>query len=206
MKFVKENACAIPTQTQTEIQGLLGRLSDAKTKETSCQRLTSIINSLAKPFQPLPVSPEEKRKESIKLFIHLIGKTEDEYKTLLKKFIETTTEKERVSIMMESIQKLKFYQLYTLAFKFEELQISDAEKRQDLAKLIVDNSGTTIIEKLYSQITYISEEELGTVVKKAAAYFPSEEIRFEMCKLLINEYSTDVCRHINEFNLAKEHR
>lgn len=237
--FVKSNEKAITPSQREEIKTLLGRLNDATTKAASCTALKSIINTAAKNLQ-LPdtklqtaaaaiVQPDVKHlKEAEQVLNSAINYSHDGSTTKMddctKRFVEMTTEAERVFIIKRVIRKDEKSSdspavLEYLTAEFKKLKMTKEQDRTDILKMIASIDGYFGAKGIGNfQITKKeSRAEIAQLIAKRFAVFQesfaeylanfeidSEDDRFEIAKIHASNTNNWQTRTTNKVSQERE--
>lgn len=200
--FIKNYTIAIPNSEQKRANNLLGRLSDPKTKESTCKDLAALINTVAHPpqgyFQSFkgaiiglisyvtgtiwqqPLTPrEEPLKPESKQYL----------KSLLKQWGETDENINKCKLDQEAVRfdiakRMALNDPSTLIYKIMDFQLSE-ENRFKVAESIICTDTKFHVGALCA-ITNIDKFEL------------TYQHRFEIASKANNDM---VCVHIEKFDL-----
>lgn len=213
-EFINNNP--IPVLEQKHIQCLLEKISDLKSKDASCQELATLIAGLAKTIS----EPEKKDELSANqsdnnrlvqaenilkgAFKTFRGQLDEEQ---LKKFIGTTTEKERVAILTKLIMQDKPALIKHLTYDFEKFQIKNTEDRSELARLISSTASlNAFIDKKKFKLPSTDDSYLNQFAESLIENIKTEEIRFEMAKIIASEHPGAICNTLGAYQLTVQHR
>lgn len=213
-KYVTANPNAIPVKQQTEIQTLLGRLSDVSAKTTCCDKILALINAAATVIKPVAVViqptatkeaaakhefDEKKLEEAKKLLLQAFGQdshiTSTSTVQLFGQFRELTTQHERMIILIEIIKNHAKHDekkintlLFSLFYDIDKFGIQYESYRCILAKLACD------VNKAYYVLANIERLKISEV-----------KMRVEIAKSAASSLkNSSVAKYIPNFEISNE--
>lgn len=189
-EFVTNNQTLIPTAQQTEITDLLGRLSDAASKESACKELTALISSTAKIIQQ-----QDTKQSSV-----------DEEQTLLKQWILSIA---KYNSILEEIQKFNFSEQFRIKLAKELSKNPIFNISEHIHKFNI-NDEMVLMEIVYTQLSH--RHLRAALCKNIQNYGFSEEARYQIAQLIADRDRSDklcegiLSKYIENFQLPYEKR